>query len=281
MFKFLKNTICYLIIAVVLQSALALPVLADEDEEGSIIPDIGGMASDAINTAAEAGSSALADAQELADAQARNEALERYESALDDLKNEKCIDIPATADEFSQFNYSPQGFSDVGKRITIIEEPINPRSFTVPDQNLESRICYRNVFTYKDALGNSRRKSVPELAKKCSENAAEILAGLSVDQIRSREVGFSCKKVQVLLSQGGTSTLSLYLAAIYRWAVSVVGLIAVAVIIVSGIAISASMGDSQAIEGAKKRIGQSLLGLALLFLSGLILYTVNPTFFTY
>ena len=39
-------------------------------------------------------------------------------------------------------------------------------------------------------------------------------------------------------------------------------------------------GDTQAVENAKSRIVKSLSGIVVLFLSGLILYTINPTFFT-
>jgi type IV secretory pathway VirB2 component (pilin) len=67
---------------------------------------------------------------------------------------------------------------------------------------------------------------------------------------------------------------------IYRWGASLVGIIAVTIIIISGIQISASGGDSEAINAGKKRILQSIVGIIVLFLSSLILYTVNPTFFT-
>jgi len=68
---------------------------------------------------------------------------------------------------------------------------------------------------------------------------------------------------------------------IYTWAAGFVGLIAVGVIMISSIQISLSGGDSQAVTNSKDRIVKSLAGLAVLFLSGLILYTINPNFFTY
>ena len=57
-------------------------------------------------------------------------------------------------------------------------------------------------------------------------------------------------------------------------------MIAVLIMVISGIQISAAAGDQQAVTNAKNRIVQSLGGLALLFLSGIVLYTINPTFFT-
>jgi threonine/homoserine/homoserine lactone efflux protein len=67
---------------------------------------------------------------------------------------------------------------------------------------------------------------------------------------------------------------------LYRWAVSIVGIIAVLLMVFSGIQISTAGGDTGKIDEAKNRIMQSLIAIAILFLSGLILYTINPGFFT-
>ena len=58
------------------------------------------------------------------------------------------------------------------------------------------------------------------------------------------------------------------------------GIIAVLVIVVSGIQISIDQGSGEGVTAAKNRITQSLAGLVILFLSALILYSINPTFFT-
>ena len=47
----------------------------------------------------------------------------------------------------------------------------------------------------------------------------------------------------------------------------------------SGIEISMAAEDSAKVDAAKARIMQSIAGLVLLFLSGLVLYTINPSFF--
>ncbi|MFA6528985.1 MAG: hypothetical protein WCT46_05615 [Candidatus Gracilibacteria bacterium] len=90
--------------------------------------------------------------------------------------------------------------------------------------------------------------------------------------------GTACRAIQILVSTSGTGLLKFYVLQIYIWAASVVGIIAVLIIVISGIQISASGGTDQ-ISSAKTRITQSLAGLAILFLSALILYTINPTFF--
>ena len=90
----------------------------------------------------------------------------------------------------------------------------------------------------------------------------------------------TCQKIQVLLSNSGTLVMYTYIGYIYRFATNIVGLIAVMIIIFSGIQIATSGGDTEVLSSAKSRIIKSLGGIAVLFLSGLILYTVNPTFYT-
>lgn len=92
--------------------------------------------------------------------------------------------------------------------------------------------------------------------------------------------GMVCETVLVLFSKAGTTMIEGYIVMIYTWAASLVGLIAVTVIIISGIQISLSGGDASAVDSAKGRILKSISGLAVLFLSALILYTINPNFFS-
>jgi len=88
-----------------------------------------------------------------------------------------------------------------------------------------------------------------------------------------------CTQVQALFADSGTDLLKVYVNLIYRWAVGIIGVFSVIVILINGILISASNGDSSKVEAAKGRIIQSLMGLALLFLSGILLYSINPNFF--
>lgn len=175
---------------------------------------------------------------------------------------------------------------------TIIEEPLNLED-TEPDNfkdlskedqpDFFSRICYRNSFSWtttkadgsKDPNGNEKQDSVLT-HEKCSQNAEN----LSVDSAyKNFQPKFSCQQVQVFFSKGGTSLIEGYISTIYQWGASVIGLVAVVVIIINGVIISFGGGDSSAIDGAKNRIIQALASIAVLFLSGLILYTINPNFF--
>ncbi len=90
---------------------------------------------------------------------------------------------------------------------------------------------------------------------------------------------FDCQRVQVLRAESGAELIYSYVGMIYKWAAGTIGIISVFTIVYSGIGIMASTGEGGSIDKHKTRIMQSLLGLVILFLSGIILYTINPTFF--
>lgn len=85
--------------------------------------------------------------------------------------------------------------------------------------------------------------------------------------------------VQIIQGQEGGDILAAYAGMVYKWLAGVVGTVAVLLIIVGGIQISTAGASQGQLESGKNRIITALLGLMLLFLSGLILYTLNPTFF--
>jgi len=112
--------------------------------------------------------------------------------------------------------------------------------------------------------------------KKCTDYAYVYTDDLSTCAKNSEED--DCRPIQLLVSTNGINLLKFYVLQVYVWAAGIIGIIAVLVIVVSGIQIAASGGEEQ-LTSARTRIMQSLAGLAILFLSGLILYTINPTFF--
>ena len=173
--------------------------------------------------------------------------------------------------------------------IHIIEEPIlQPSGSATTDSNgrvcfsqdgnpdFKTCICYRNNFSY---LKNGDRDNLPELLTTCSKSAIELYEKHNATKDPETDARFSCQEVQVLFCSGGTCLITSYIGMIYRWAATIVGLVAVIVIIVSSIQLSVAGGDSSAVESAKRRILQSIGGLAVLFLSGLILNAINPDFF--
>ncbi len=135
--------------------------------------------------------------------------------------------------------------------------------------------CSRNILTY-NVDGKEGRQI--ELAVTCSETG-KALRDSYLDNEKIK-VAFSCQEVMIILSKGGTTLIEGYISTIYKWGASIAGIVAVLIIVISGIQLAASGGDSQAVEEARGRIVKSLAGIAVLMLSGLLLYTINPNFFT-
>lgn len=167
-----------------------------------------------------------------------------------------------------------------GKLIQFIEEPFGEaKAKNQGDTSFEIRDCARNTLQYNMDIGNGEKKIVTtsRLTTQCSTNAASI-----ADQNKDGKwnAKFTCQQMQAIISDGGTSFLYGYIGTFYTWAAGLVGIIAVTIIIFSGIQITVSGGEPDAVSNAKSRIIKSLSGIALLFLSALILNTINPNFFT-
>lgn len=90
----------------------------------------------------------------------------------------------------------------------------------------------------------------------------------------------SCSTVQLIFANSGVDLLKQYIGLIYRWAAGILGVFCVLVIMVNGLLISTAQSDDSVVADAKARIFQSISALLLLFFAGIILYTVNPNFFT-
>lgn len=95
------------------------------------------------------------------------------------------------------------------------------------------------------------------------------------DRVICEDVTF----IMTPLTSGGAGLLSTYVGFIYRWAAGIVGIIAVFIIILNSILIITAQDDQGALDEAKKRIFQALAGIAILFMSALILNAINPDFF--
>lgn len=178
-----------------------------------------------------------------------------------------------------------------GKVIVVLEEPIfQPSGSAIPgdkgcysqDGNPEFKVCtcYRNTYTYTQKFGTEFSKTVktdPAILKECSKTAKAAYEKQRASG--DKKASFACQEIQVLFCNGGTCLLNSYIGMIYRWAATIVGLISVIVIIISAIQLSLAGGDQSAVDSAKTRILQSIGGLAVLFLSAVILNAINPNFF--
>lgn len=157
----------------------------------------------------------------------------------------ECKDVTAST--------TAQGF------FVILEEPLIAKEDAKANKNM--RLCFRVC-----AKKTDKGKRACEIKSKC-EGGGDIKGD------------FTCKRIQVIEAEEGRTLLYTYIGMIYKWAAGVIGIVSVLTIVYSGVMISMAGGDSGKIDKAKERIIQSLFGLVVLFLSGLILYTINPTFF--
>lgn len=169
-----------------------------------------------------------------------------------------------------------------GAVITLLDEPLT--------SNPEELITVLRMCSYKQGTGGaivinacseyyvnscppedkSGNKFIsPELKK-------TIPNGKSIEQMAY----FTCSTKQVLIAASGTGLIQKYLKLIYNFGTMAAGIFAILMIMFNGIKISVSGSDEGAVDEAKKQITNSLLALTVLFLSGFILYIINPNFFT-
>jgi len=113
-----------------------------------------------------------------------------------------------------------------------------------------------------------------------NDNTTQEIPGLVKSTPFDENNTYTCTIYERITGKSGSDLLGKYISALYRWAAGIVGIVAVLTMVYSGIQISMAGGDTAKLDSAKNRIMQSIIGLAILFLSGLILYTINPGFFT-
>lgn len=82
-----------------------------------------------------------------------------------------------------------------------------------------------------------------------------------------------------LSASNGVDLINQYISMIYMWAASIIGVVAVLMIVVSGLQIIFGGAHTEFVSEAKGRIMQALLSLVLLFCTALLLRTINPNFF--
>lgn len=78
----------------------------------------------------------------------------------------------------------------------------------------------------------------------------------------------------------GVDLMMDYFGDVYKFAASLIGIVCVLIMVVSGVQISMGGANNSLVSAAKDRIIQALFSLILLFGSYLVLRTVNPAFFT-
>ncbi|MCK5461207.1 hypothetical protein KAI58_04445 [Candidatus Gracilibacteria bacterium] len=84
----------------------------------------------------------------------------------------------------------------------------------------------------------------------------------------------------VIKGETGVDLISNYISILYKYGASIIGILCVFIIVLSGIQISMGGANSEMVNKGKERIIQAIFSLILLFCSALILKTINPGFFT-
>ncbi len=88
-----------------------------------------------------------------------------------------------------------------------------------------------------------------------------------------------CDQRQWIISRTGAGILKVFVKQFYMIMATMVGSTAVVTLVINGVRISVS-GVTGDISEAKQKIFQAIGGIVILFLSGMILYTINPGFFS-
>lgn len=164
------------------------------------------------------------------------------------------------------------------KVYTVLEESLDTPDTQANDNNTTIRKCFRYTEILQcvpDGASAKKKKVNQQLLKECPDN----IPNTGTD---ANNQYFDCQEVTVIVSDpgaGGVGILQVYVSLIYRWAAGIVGVIAVLIIVVSGIQITTADGEPSKVDEAKTRIMQSLGGIAILFLASALLYVINPTFF--
>jgi hypothetical protein len=107
---------------------------------------------------------------------------------------------------------------------------------------------------------------------------------INADEKGSNGYNWVCKAgsrewTQIVTGDNGNEILINFASMLYRWLAGFIGVVAVLMLVVGGIQISTAGANQEGLQDGQNRILAALVGLALLFLSSLILYTINPNFF--
>jgi hypothetical protein len=159
--------------------------------------------------------------------------------------------------------------------ITIVEEQIGDEP---ESKDIKVLSCARE--TKCDKIKDPK---TGDFSRKCTSVYKEVgdcNPDYNEDENTGEEHATFCQKIQVFYGTSGIELLFSYIGQIYRWAAGIIGIVSVFYLVYGGIRIAISGDDAQGLEEAKTKIVQSIAGLVLLFLSAIILYTINPNFFT-
>jgi len=161
------------------------------------------------------------------------------------------------------------------KLIVITEEPLgNPLADF-------SSTCARQTKCSQGMFDSNNPKPIRKCFTKYTtpDNCKSTVAPTTLDLHDQTKPLEYCEIVQVYFSDGGPSLLYGYIGAIYRYMAVLGGFIAVLALIIAGVMRSTSGDQPEMVTKANQLVTRVISGLIVLFLSAVILYTINPNFF--
>lgn len=166
-----------------------------------------------------------------------------------------------------------------GAVITLLDEPLSNENLItvvkvcgyIENPNNKTQITLGRCYEYySKTCPNSTDDKITQTVKTGKKDDEDI-----------NDFGYyRCQLKQVIIASSGAGLAQKYLKMIYDFGTTLAGIIAVLIIMINGIKIIVSGSDEAAVSDAKKQITTSLIALAVLFMSGFILYIINPNFFT-
>jgi hypothetical protein len=155
------------------------------------------------------------------------------------------------------------GFSEKNCRLECVELNPQTNTYTLADCTKKNE----NAFVVQRfVVSEDKEAGTVEVSKYC------------VDFKESIPIGN--KRVTSVYGKSGVDLVANYVGMIYKFGGGLIGLVAVLVIVVSGIQIIAGGANPEGVSSAKTRIMQALLSLILLFSSAMLLKAINPNFFS-
>ena len=205
-----------------------------------------------------------------------------------DQGNQRAGDVQDFTDKLQADTYDQSQCGDTGRDVNeeeynfmydmIMGQDTQYTNFvTFLDQPLSSK---NNVLIAETCVpGNTSGDRAYTCTQKVTCNCQPRFPDISSTN-RADQTSVTCRRVQFIVYKTGQELAGKYVNMVYRWVASIVGIVAVIYIIVNGIIISAAQNDSGQVTAAKDRIVQSLIAMVVLLCASLILYAINPNFFT-
>ena len=123
--------------------------------------------------------------------------------------------------------------------------------------------------------------NAPENGESSSNSGSAISSGGTSLDLNAVQLG---AKIPIgefgsQVENSNASYFFVYLIKVFRWVAGIVGVFGVLMVVVGGLQIAISRGNTGLVDAGRKRISGAVVGIALLFTSSIILITINPQFY--